>query len=202
MKTITILILLISASVVKSQHNDPGHNSGSTVTCSSRKSHRKTCYADTSGGVQLIRQLSRATCNGNWGYTQNQIWVDHGCRAKFQLYVNGGQRHGNTGNNNVGHGNTNSSAGHSNNNYNNTAGHSNNNYNNNAGHGNQGYNNRIVCESINYNKNTCSIPQGARVSLSRQLSSASCDHNWGTSGGHVWVTNGCRAEFSINSNGH
>jgi len=55
------------------------------VVCESRDGRRVTCPADTRGGVELKRQLSRAPCAGAWGYDAGQIWVDKGCRAEFLL---------------------------------------------------------------------------------------------------------------------
>jgi len=139
-----------------------GNNQRSTVKCSSKGHRRKVCQADTSGGVRLKKQHSRSSCRGNWGYTANQIWVDNGCRATFQLHING---------NGYGYGNNN---------------------------GNNGYGNQnITCSSHNLQRRTCSIPNGSRVELYRQLSKRSCRGNWGYNGREIWVKNGCRAEFKI-----
>lgn len=45
------------------------------------------CPADTSRGVQLVRQISASACtyNSTWGYDANSIWVSRGCRAEFAL---------------------------------------------------------------------------------------------------------------------
>lgn len=153
-----------------------------TVTCSSRGLNRTVCQADTSGGVRLKNQRSRATCRGNWGYTRNQIWVDNGCRATFQLYINGGG-HNNGNNNNNGFGN-NQPPGHANNN----------------GYGNNNQppqTNRITCSSQNLKRRTCSIPIGSKVKLHKQLSRASCVGHWGFNRREIWVDNGCRAVFSV-----
>ncbi len=53
------------------------------VTCESQNNQRKLCRMDTQGGVRLVKQLSRTSCNGNWGYTRNAVWVRNGCRAEF-----------------------------------------------------------------------------------------------------------------------
>jgi len=57
------------------------------ISCSSDDMHRHYCPADTRGGVQLIRQRSEASCRQgrSWGYDRSGIWVDHGCRADFQI---------------------------------------------------------------------------------------------------------------------
>jgi hypothetical protein len=58
-----------------------------TVRCESSNNGRSTCSADTSYGVHLARQLRKNSCNmgRDWGYDQNGIWVDNGCRADFTV---------------------------------------------------------------------------------------------------------------------
>ena len=58
--------------------------SGDRLICESINGQRNHCRADTSGGVRLTRQISRSTCQGNWGYDYYGIWVINGCRAEFQ----------------------------------------------------------------------------------------------------------------------
>lgn len=149
-------------------YNSRYRSQNTVISCSSKNHRRKVCPADTSGGVRLLKQKSRASCNRNWGYGQNHIWVDNGCRATFELSPN-----------------------HSNRGYRNNDG-----YGNNNNYGNQRVN-RVVCESINYRKNTCNIPRGSKVELTRQLSSSSCQGAWGYNRNQIWVANGCRAEFSV-----
>ncbi|WP_416209835.1 DUF3011 domain-containing protein [Nostoc sp. LEGE 12447] len=66
------------------------------ITCSSQNNRRNTCAINTRGRVRLIRQLSNASCRGNWGYGRNRIWVKNGCRAEFSV---GGRRNGRYGRN-------------------------------------------------------------------------------------------------------
>ena len=49
--------------------------------------HRHYCSADTRGGVRLLKQRSDSSCRQgySWGYDRRGIWVDHGCRADFQV---------------------------------------------------------------------------------------------------------------------
>ena len=63
-----------------------------TILCESSDGHREFCRADTSNGVRLERQLSRTDCveGRNWGFNNNGIWVDNGCRAEFTLGRRGG----------------------------------------------------------------------------------------------------------------
>jgi hypothetical protein len=60
---------------------------GQVVSCSSDDMHRHYCQADTHGGVQLIKQHSDSSCQQgrSWGFDGRGIWVDHGCRADFQV---------------------------------------------------------------------------------------------------------------------
>jgi hypothetical protein len=67
-----------------------------TVRCESQNNGKTRCAADTSYGVQLAQQLSTNGCElgRDWGYDQNGVWVDNGCRADFRV---GGYRNGTTG---------------------------------------------------------------------------------------------------------
>jgi Protein of unknown function (DUF3011) len=73
-------------------HNDgyrggPGYQGGQVISCSSDDMRRHYCEANTRGGVQLLKQRSDSACRqgSSWGYDQRGIWVDHGCRADFQV---------------------------------------------------------------------------------------------------------------------
>ncbi|HEX7706370.1 MAG TPA: DUF3011 domain-containing protein [Thermoanaerobaculia bacterium] len=62
---------------------------GGRVVCESLDGERKVCTADTTTGVSLARQLSKAACfeGETWGYQdgRDEIWVDQGCRGEFLL---------------------------------------------------------------------------------------------------------------------
>jgi ribosomal protein L37AE/L43A len=60
---------------------------GRSVTCESQNNGKARCPVDTSYGVQLARQISDNTCvkGSSWGFDENGIWVDDGCRAEFVL---------------------------------------------------------------------------------------------------------------------
>jgi len=64
-----------------------GQPFASTVTCSSNTGFRQLCDVDASGGVRLTRQISESACRigYSWGYDRSGIWVDHGCRAEFEV---------------------------------------------------------------------------------------------------------------------
>lgn len=57
------------------------------IECSSRDGRYTLCRTETGRGVTLIRQLSKTACvqNQSWGFTREGIWVDRGCRARFQI---------------------------------------------------------------------------------------------------------------------
>ena len=64
---------------------------GGVITCASDDGRRKVCPADTSNGVQLVRQRSDAKCKegSSWGHDTRGIWVDKGCEADFVVGVPG-----------------------------------------------------------------------------------------------------------------
>src|ERR1700751_2174207 len=68
-----------------------GATVGQTITCASENGRRTACPADTSNGVQLVRQLSGAKCKegSSWGRDKTGIWVDKGCQAEFVVGVAG-----------------------------------------------------------------------------------------------------------------
>ena len=71
----------------------PG-SAAQTVTCESNNNQRRTCSADTRDGVRIVRQLSNSSCQGNWGYDRNRIWVSNGCRAEFLIGSRQDDRYG------------------------------------------------------------------------------------------------------------
>ena len=54
--------------------------------CESDDGKPRSCGAVGTGGVRLVRQLSRAECvaGRSWGVARGQVWVDQGCRAEFE----------------------------------------------------------------------------------------------------------------------
>jgi hypothetical protein len=70
------------------------------LTCESWDHRYNSCDVNTFGGrivdVRVVRQLSSASCNegSSWGYGEDYVWVDRGCRAEFEVRVrNGGGGH-------------------------------------------------------------------------------------------------------------
>lgn len=63
---------------------------------------------------------------------------------------------------------------------------------------------RIVCSSINYQPNRCSVRTEGRVQLIRELSTGNLcrqGRTWGFDERSIWVNNGCRAEFEFGRRG-
>lgn len=58
-----------------------------TVKVESDDGRRRYKRVDTRGGVRLVRQLSDKPCvqGRSWGYDRDEIWVDRGCRAVFEV---------------------------------------------------------------------------------------------------------------------
>ncbi len=163
---------------------DRSYTHDADITCSSRGLRFQSCPANTQGGVEFIRQLSRKSCNGNWGYDGRGIWVDNGCRATFRLNSDGNNQNYRDDNHRLNNGGL----------------RPNNRNTRNNGRGSQVNNQQsrtLRCESSSRRKKTCKIPYGATVNLSRQLSKTNCNNNWGFNKTHLWVNNGCRAEFTV-----
>lgn len=59
-----------------------------TVSCASSDRKRQRCDVEVKAGVDLLRQLSKTRCirDRNWGWDSGGIWVDHGCRAEFNVH--------------------------------------------------------------------------------------------------------------------
>lgn len=77
------------------QDGGSGGSGTREVVCESRSNRETRCEVDTRGGVALVRQLSNAPCTRgrSWGYDRRAIWVNDGCRARFE--VGGGSGWGN-----------------------------------------------------------------------------------------------------------
>jgi len=74
---VAVAILFVFSSGVSAQ----------TISCSSDDGNRHHCPADTRGGVRLVKQISGSACQQgySWGFDRESIWVDHGCRAEFEV---------------------------------------------------------------------------------------------------------------------
>ena len=64
---------------------DSGY-SDRVVRCESREGRWNQCPAETSTGLEMVRQLSKNPCirGQNWGWDKSGVWVSGGCRAEFR----------------------------------------------------------------------------------------------------------------------
>ena len=158
-----------------------GYASGAPVLrCESDGGSYRQCPADTRGGVRLTRQLSSQACveGRTWGAGRDGVCVNNGCRAEFQVGIDG--------NNGWGRGRDNPEDGGYYNGDNST------------GYAGDSGASSVRCESNDGRTQRCSV--AARdVRLQRQLSSAPCQEGqtWGWDPGGIWVSGGCRADFAI-----
>jgi hypothetical protein len=129
-----------------------------TLTCESTNNTRHHCKADTKYGVALLRRVSENLCqlDRTWGFDDDGIWVNEGCRAQFIL---GGFRLPAAP----------ASA------------------------------DRIMCESSDGARKLCAVDTSRGVGLLRQLGDKNCilNRTWGYDLDGIWVTEGCRAEFAV-----
>lgn len=178
-----------------SHERDNGYRRGgdALIRCESTDQSYRRCRADTGGGVQLYRQLSKNACryNDSWGYDRRGIWVDRGCRGDFRLHTG---RSGGDGRDKdddraaavvggaVALGVLGAVLSDKEKNKDEDRPH------------------RLVrCESDgDYRFCRAEFRNGVR--LYRQLSRAGCRQNesWGYDRRGIWVDHGCRAEFSLN----
>ncbi|GAC1630494.1 MAG: hypothetical protein NVS9B14_01180 [Candidatus Acidiferrum sp.] len=59
-----------------------------TITCNSGDMRRHSCRVETRySDVRMVTQHSEAACTRgySWGTSKHGIWVDHGCRADFEV---------------------------------------------------------------------------------------------------------------------
>ncbi len=65
----------------------PAPDSTQSVRCESDDGRYRFCGTGVIRSAQLSRRLSDAECklNYSWGYREDGVWVDRGCRAEFRL---------------------------------------------------------------------------------------------------------------------
>jgi hypothetical protein len=188
----------------------PSSARSNVITCASQGHDHTYCAADTSGGVTLVHQLSRAGCweGDTWGYDRRGVWVANGCRAEFQLgrsgYAASDAYYHNSGHSDRWDAD---SGGHSDKETAAAVGaalaaglivaaaqhHDNH-------EGGTGTRDVVTCESVGRDHTYCSVGGYTRhVELKRQLSRSSCQYNrsWGYDRKGIWVGDGCRAEFWV-----
>ncbi len=156
-------------------YGNPGYGNGQPVRCESTDNRYRHCPIDTRGGVRLSRRLSDSQCiqGSSWGFDNRGIWVSQGCRGEFIVGAGDGYR---SGYRRRGYGN--------------------------SGLGPVHGNSRSVrCESNDNRRQHCNMDTRGGVAFRKRLSDAECiqGRTWGYDNSGVWVSNGCRAEFSTGS---
>lgn len=168
---VAVLAASVAAPAAAQYYGGGYGDSGGVIRCESSDGRTREC-ATGGGRVILERQHSRAVCieGRTWGYGRNGIWVSDGCRADFRVIGYGRDYDGGY----------------------------NDGYYGNQGNG-YGYGSTVRCESNDGRTNRCSINGRGRAQLVRQLSRAACieGRTWGSSSGSVWVSQGCRADFTV-----
>jgi hypothetical protein len=69
-------------------------------TCASKDERYRECQLPIDGRARLVKKKSDAPCREgqSWGQRGDRVWVDHGCRAKFEVVRHGGGGGGGSGN--------------------------------------------------------------------------------------------------------
>jgi len=143
-----------------------------TITCSSDDMHRHFCGIPNDSRVRLARQRSGSACveGQTWGVQGNQIWVDRGCRADFEV-VAGGRHDDHDHDRDHDH------------------------YDGAPGGGVR----TVTCSSDDMHRHVCDVGPNNGIRLVKQRSDARCDMNrsYGFNGNQIWVDRGCRADFEV-----
>ena len=73
-----------------------------TIICSSDRGRRHRCDFNAPNGIEIIKVLSNAPCQGNWNYNHRRKYLEvrNGCRAKFRANSSWGNNFGSSGNSN------------------------------------------------------------------------------------------------------
>ncbi|HEY8271136.1 MAG TPA: DUF3011 domain-containing protein [Pseudobdellovibrionaceae bacterium] len=183
-----LALSMVSAGQAQVGRIDPGGRV--VITCSSSGYAYNTCYVGQQVAyARLVSQLSRSACieGSTWGYANDSIWVDKGCRANFEVITaDYGRPPGGGGYPPPGRG----------------------------GYPPPGrggyppphhppiYEESINCASSGYRFNSCYPASGLRIrsaQLSRQDSRTQCveGNTWGYDNNRIWVDKGCRGEFRV-----
>jgi hypothetical protein len=61
-------------------------------TCASKDERYRECQLPVDGRARLVKKKSDAPCREgqSWGQRGDRVWVDNGCRAKFEVVRHGG----------------------------------------------------------------------------------------------------------------
>jgi hypothetical protein len=159
----------------------PAPQAALRMSCSSDDMRRHVCQVDTTGGVQMVHQKSQAKCiqDRTWGYDNRGIWVDHGCRAEFEVGAqvpavavgrDGGHDRDHDGRRDR-----------------------------DPEFRGWGESYMVYCPSDDMGRAWCPADARFGVRMIRQRSQAACveGQTWGYGKRGIWVDRGCRADFRV-----
>jgi len=184
-----------------------GYRHSQVVRCESVRSRRTYCRVNTSGNVQLSRQLSQSACiqGRTWAADSRGIWVSNGCRAEFSIgsrrnyrgdggyaangngyYRDNGSRYGDQSEyQNDGYQNRDYQSG----------GYRDGNYGNGYSNGSSQV---IRCDSASDGRTYCRNESNGAVRLSRTYGGRCTEgETWGADGRGIWVSGDCSASFNV-----
>jgi len=175
------------------------------LTCASEDGHRHYCAADTRGGVTMQRQRSHSACvqGASWGFDQQGVWVDHGCRADFIVntrQVDGPGDHDRDHDRFRGHdadhdrdGDRDHDRDHD--------------FDRDRDHHDRDWDRdrrpeetmQLTCASEDGRRHYCQSDIQGTATLLRQRSGSPCrqGYSWGNDRNGIWVDHGCRADFEL-----
>lgn len=158
----------------RDRDRDRGRRHEINITCESHNYRYAECHV---GGriqnVWIVQKHSRSGCEygRSWGHTGRSLWVDRGCRATFRVVV---EDRGRRFEEEVSlRDNLTGVEVH-----------------------------EVKCQSWDYQYATCYAGENIiNVSVAQKHSNAGCieGYSWGYSGNYIWVNNGCRATFRVES---
>jgi hypothetical protein len=153
--------------------NGGNNGGGRSVRCDSNDNRYVQCQID-GRSAYIVRQYSKSPCieGRTWGTGRGFVWVDEGCRAEFASGYGGGHGGGNGGGWNGGG---------------------------NGGGWNGAQAQKLYCGSDDRRERRCNVTIRRDARLVRQASKAPCieGQSWGWDRNGVWVSNGCRGDFSV-----
>ncbi len=85
-----VFLILTSGFLIpyaRAQQAPPTQTMPTVITCTSAKTERQVCKADTTAGVALVRSIGESNCllGNTWGYDSSGVWVSNGCGGEFAL---------------------------------------------------------------------------------------------------------------------
>lgn len=177
-----------------------------SLTCASEDGHRHYCQADTRGGVTLQRQHSKSACTqgSTWGFDQNGVWVDRGCRADFLVstpssardhdhdadrdHDRDGDRAGDRGHDLAGDHDRDRDR---------DRDRYENDYRNDSRRPDETM--QLTCSSDDGERHYCESDIHGKATMTHQRSGTACReaYSWGYDSRGLWVDHGCRADFQL-----